>query len=81
MRDHLEGKSIFVMTFCQHHSISQLLTFLHLGTKKIKIPIENACFKFGERFNLFIYHNVTSPMNAIDQASAVWRLGTVESSI
>lgn len=40
-------------------------------------------FKFGERFNFFIYHNVTSPMNTIDQASVpeVWRLGSVECSI
>lgn len=42
MTDHLEGKSNFIMTFYQHHSISQLLTFLHLGRKKIKITIQNA---------------------------------------
>lgn len=42
MTDHLGGKSIFIMTFYQYRSISQLLTFLHLGRKKIKITIQNA---------------------------------------
>lgn len=38
-----ERQVYFSNVLYQHHSISQLLTLLHLGRSKIKITIQNTC--------------------------------------
>lgn len=63
------GRQVHVCNDVLHHHSNCQHSCIWEG-KRQKLPFKIKCqFKFGERFNFFIYHSVTSSGNSIDHTS------------